>query len=93
MLPEEFSIELGWIYLVPTLQHRGLSRFLLDPLLNIIGRRLVFATTRHDNGAMKHLLLTKAFHLAGVPYPSEGGDYKINLFVRTNADQSGDETV
>lgn len=83
--PDTFSIELGWVYLIPAFQGRGLSSSLVDPLMAIVADRPVFATTRQDNDAMHHILPARGFRATGSSYRSENGAYEIDLFVRGDA--------
>jgi RimJ/RimL family protein N-acetyltransferase len=80
-LATQFNIEIGWIYLVNRSRGRGLSLELVDPLLDIVAARPVFATTRVNNLAINSVLPKRGFRLAGT-YPSANGQYELNLFLR-----------
>ena len=75
----QFNIEIGWIYLVNRSRGRGHSSALVDPLLDIVAARPVFATTRVKNPAINSVLPKRGFRLVGT-YLSANGQYELTCF-------------
>ncbi len=80
--PEEFTFEVGWIYVEE--QFRGLkySQTLLKEVLRIAGENRVYATTRESNEAMKRTNLRFDLEQSGHPYKSKEGNYNLILYIK-----------
>ena len=80
----KYELELGYIAVHPDRQDRGIGKRLMRCALDVIGKRLVFATARENNFKI-HKMLERteyAFVREGKAFPSEEGNYKLLLFVR-----------
>lgn len=81
-LPEaEYRFELGWVFVMPSARGRGFSVDLTREALSAAGAAGVFATSRSDNIAMHRALAKFGFEPVGEPYPSDRGDYQLQLFL------------
>jgi RimJ/RimL family protein N-acetyltransferase len=80
--PDDFSLELGWIYLVESERGKKLSHTLVEQLLPHAKAERVYATTRQLNVAMISTNERYGFRREGKPYPSDKGQYNLLLFVR-----------
>jgi ribosomal protein S18 acetylase RimI-like enzyme len=85
MNPNSFRLELGWVFTREDFRGRGISRHLLELLLQKAGEDKLFATTRADNHAMQRLLKSLGFERAGSPFSGEGADYLIELWFRQSS--------
>jgi RimJ/RimL family protein N-acetyltransferase len=73
-LPEaEMPFELGYIYIEPDLQGRGLSHRLIAAALEHCDGTKIFATVRTDNQPMRSALARAGFADAGRSYPGRNG--------------------
>lgn len=85
-LPEAgFPFELGWVFVMPRARGRRFSLDLTRAAMSAADTSGVFATSRTDNDRMHASLAKLAFVLAGHPYTSSRGNYKLQLFVRHTA--------
>lgn len=64
----DYPYELGYVFLEPNLQGRGLSHRLVSEALAHSDGAAVFATVRTDNVAMRTALYRAGFAEAGQPY-------------------------
>ena len=79
----EYSFELGWIYVSEDQRGAGHTMSLIDATLEAAGDEAIFATTRTNNDAMKHILKKKKFFRTGKSYASEQNpDENLYLFLR-----------
>lgn len=79
----DFLYELGWIYLKENHRGKGLITPLVQQLLDEVGKKPVFATTRSSNLVMRDVLKHLGFESVGKPYRStRQPDETIQLFVR-----------
>jgi hypothetical protein len=76
-----YPFELGYIYIQPVLQGRGLSHRLVASTLQHDDAHSVFATVRTDNEPMRATFAKAGFVAAGVAYPGAEGR-KIGLLLR-----------
>lgn len=79
---EKFSLELGWIFVSPSLRGTGLSHRLVEAALSVTNNQAVFATSRKDNTRMHKVLMTHGFSPHGKTYASIRGNQSIALFSR-----------
>lgn len=80
--PDNFGLELGWIYVVESERGKRLSHALVEQLLPYAKAERVYATTRKLNLAMICTNEHYGFRREGIPYSSEDGQYDLLLFVR-----------
>jgi RimJ/RimL family protein N-acetyltransferase len=80
--PEDFSLELGWVFVVEQERDKKLSRVLVEQLLPHAGKERIYAATRELNPAMIRTNERYGFQRDGIPYPSENGHYNLLLQVR-----------
>jgi RimJ/RimL family protein N-acetyltransferase len=80
--PEDYGLELGWIYLVEAERGNKLSHILLEKLLLHLNHERVYATTREHNLAMIRTNERYGFRREGNPYPAANRQYNLILFVR-----------
>lgn len=79
---EEYPFELGWVFVMPSARGRKFSFELTRTALAAAEGEGVFATSRTDNSPMHASLEKYGFLRAGNHYPSERGNYQLQLFVR-----------
>lgn len=80
---EDFSLELGWIYLKENHRQKGQITPLLESLMSRFSGMPMFATTRSSNLVMIELLKQFKFKKEGEAYPSsQYPDETLHLFVR-----------
>lgn len=83
--PETYPYELGYVFIEPAMQGRGLSHQLVAKALSHDDGKAIFATVRADNEPMRTVLNSASFIEAGQPYL--GRDKRvIRLFVRNTTD-------
>jgi len=82
-VPEDFSLELGWVYVQPAARDQRLSSRLVRRLVQELGADSVYATSRVDNEKMHAALERVGFKKSGAPYPSALNAPQIQLFVRS----------
>jgi RimJ/RimL family protein N-acetyltransferase len=80
--PEDFGLELGWIYVVESERRKGRGHTLMETLLPYAQRERVYATTRKLNAPMICVNERYGFHREGNPYVSKNGQHNLLLFVR-----------
>lgn len=80
--PEDFSLELGWVFVVESERDKKLSHALVEQLLPHAGTERVYATTHECNLAMICTNERYGFRREGIAYPSENGHYNLLLHVR-----------
>lgn len=78
---DEFPLELGWVFVMPSSRGKGLSHKLVDAALGGANGRSVFATSRSNNKPMHRALEAHGFFRHGQPYASQRGDQKLVLFI------------
>jgi RimJ/RimL family protein N-acetyltransferase len=79
--PEDYDFELGWIFVAEPHRGQGLSHTLVEKLLLYAGAKKIYATTRESNLPMRHTNQRFGFKLEGSQYPTENGDYILELYV------------
>ncbi|HYR77446.1 MAG TPA: GNAT family N-acetyltransferase [Pyrinomonadaceae bacterium] len=79
--PNEFPLELGWIFVVPASRGAGLSHKLVEVALDASNGRGIFATSRADNAAMHCVLKAHGFSIHGHAYASDRNDHELVLFL------------
>ncbi|PNQ76465.1 hypothetical protein BA950_08370 [Erythrobacter sp. SAORIC-644] len=80
---DEFSHELGWIYLKENHRGKGLITPLIENMLKEVENTPVFATTRSSNIVMQQILKHFAFKRSGKPYRSvKSPDELIRLLLK-----------
>lgn len=80
--PNKFTLEAGWIYVEDQFRDRKYSRPLLEEVLNHVGDKQVYATTRENNEAMKRTNLRYGLEQSGHPFASEEGNYNLVLYIK-----------
>jgi GNAT superfamily N-acetyltransferase len=78
----DFLADLGWVFTREKFRGRGISRRLLERLLEQAGKANLFATTRTDNVPMQALLELLGFRQEGRTFVSARGNYLLQLWVR-----------
>lgn len=81
--PDDFRLELGWVYVLPAHRRRRVATDLCGRLLAGAPDTGVFATTRPNNEGMIRILHALDFTRTGEPYPRR--DERLCLFVRSGA--------
>lgn len=77
----DYPFELGYVFVQPALQGRGLSHLLVASCLQHADARGVFATVRTDNAPMHATFKKAGFVAAGADYPGSK-DRRIGLLIR-----------
>jgi len=80
--PNQYTLELGWIYIKPEFCGRGLSITLISKLLSSIGKKAIFATTKENNAQMRKNFKKFDFLQSGNAFPPDKGTYKLLLFTK-----------
>jgi RimJ/RimL family protein N-acetyltransferase len=79
--PEDFEIELGWVFLREENRGQRLGWSLVSQILpHATGS--IYATSRSDNAPMQRLLEHNGFTREGSEYQSEDGKKTLSLFVK-----------
>ena len=78
--PDDYKLELGWVFVVPAHRGRRIAESLCQQLLARVPTSCVYATTRPDNVHMIRILLALDFVRTGEPYPHR--DKELVLFLR-----------
>jgi ribosomal protein S18 acetylase RimI-like enzyme len=81
--PTPYSLELGWVLVVPTYRGNRVSEDLCRQLLAAVPTSAVFATTRPTNSPMIAILRSLGFSQAGKPYPRPDRCEELALFLRS----------
>jgi RimJ/RimL family protein N-acetyltransferase len=80
--PEDFKIELGWVFLRQEYRGRGLGASLVSGIIaHATGS--IYATTRSDNTPMQQLLKQNGFTNEGSPYHGADKQKTLLLFVKS----------
>lgn len=79
---EEFPLELGWVFVLPSARGKGYAKALVRAAIAHAGNSKVFATSRTDNTHMHASLLVASFFKHGSVYTSSRGTHKLSLFLR-----------
>ena len=80
---EQYPLELGWIFVLPSARNNGYSKRLVRAAVEHARQRQIFATSRTDNPHMHTPLLNEAFVKHGSDYKSHRGMYSLSLFLRS----------
>lgn len=83
--PEDFGVELGWVWVAPEHRGRRIGEHLCRRLLAQPALPRAFATTRPDNAAMIRELHALCFERHGEPYPHVRRDETLVLFLGPSA--------
>lgn len=75
-----YSVELGWVYVVPTHRRKRIAQSLCRSLLAFAPGSGIYATTRPDNVPMIRILLALGFERVGRPFPRR--DEELVVFLR-----------
>lgn len=78
--PDDYRLELGWVFVVPSHRGKGIGESLCRQLLARVPSSCVFSTTQPDNSSMIRILLTLGFARVGKPYPRR--DEQLVLYLR-----------
>ncbi|RFC51105.1 MAG: Protein N-acetyltransferase, RimJ/RimL family [Verrucomicrobia bacterium] len=84
LLPDDYDLELGWIFVAESHRGRGLSRELVEHLIAHVETARIYATTREANLPMRRTNERCGFRLEGSPYRSKLGNYSLVLYVRSS---------
>ena len=79
-LVQQYPFELGWVFSSPSALGKGVGRIIMDTIVNLVGNKGCFATTRLNNEVMHHLFDQYSFFRVGNEYPSKNGDYSLILY-------------
>lgn len=79
-----FPLELGWVYVLPA-HWGGRSMPLCSPLVERVGAKGIFATSRANNEPMHRTLQKLGFHRVGGEWPSGQNPANLWLFARAAA--------
>ena len=79
---DRYEFEIGWFYVCPQHRGKGISNQILNELIESLGSKSVYATSRLNNIAMRRVLLRSKFVSIGQPYPSDRIHENIQLFIR-----------
>lgn len=79
--PDDFEYEMGWLVCLKPGQGIGqkVSKFLSQQ------QKKIYASCRRDNRKMIHILEKNGFQKSGNSYPSERGDYELELYILANS--------
>ena len=80
---DDFIFEAGWIVVDDQFRGRKYSRCLLESILKLAGTQQVYATTRENNERMRRTNQRFGLKESGRPYSSNGGDYNVVLYTRS----------
>ena len=80
--PDEFTLEVGWIYVEEEFRGRKYSQLLLGEVLRLAGEKRVYATTRENNEAMSRTNLRFGLEQSGHPYKSNDDNYNLVLYIK-----------
>jgi GNAT superfamily N-acetyltransferase len=81
--PEDFPLELGWLYTAKEARGKGLAKNIIAALIENAAGDRIFATTRSNNLPIHKLFEKTGFRRSGTSYGSGRGDYSLVLYVRT----------
>lgn len=80
--PDDYTLELGWVYVDPGFRGAHLATDLCRRLLARAAGAGVFARTRPHNAPMIHILGSLGFVRSGEPYPRPERNEMLALFLR-----------
>ncbi len=80
--PENISLELGYVFVLPSFRNQGLALQLCNSLIQQIPNLSIFATTRHDNSGMKSILHTLNFSKEGNSYENRSKTNMLEFYFR-----------
>jgi RimJ/RimL family protein N-acetyltransferase len=80
--PEDFSLELGWIFVVESERGKKFSHDLVERLLPYANSERIYATIREHNKPMKLTNEHYGFQREGSAYLSDDEEYKLLLYIR-----------
>lgn len=83
--PNDFPIELGWVFIIPSARGGGLSYKLVKTAVDASKGCGIFATSRTTNVAMHKALVAHGFVNNGQAYASKRTNHELVLFVRDAA--------
>lgn len=78
----EFLIELGWVFVLPSSRNSGFSHKLVDAALTVTSGRAIFSTSRSDNIPMHRVLNAHGLSCHGRVYASSRGNQNLVLFIK-----------
>jgi GNAT superfamily N-acetyltransferase len=82
LLPADFPLEIGYIYVRPEATGHRLSQQLMDELVRRAGDRGLFLTTETTNRAIKKFAAEVGFIQSGASYESGEGNDDLLLLIR-----------
>jgi RimJ/RimL family protein N-acetyltransferase len=85
--PDNWRLELGWVFVSPTHRGAGFGKALCEQLLRPVENQPVFATTRPDNSAMIRILESLGFERTGGPFPRRSRI--LVVYLRSGRDDPG----
>jgi predicted GNAT family N-acyltransferase len=77
---KDYPFELGYVFVLPSARHQGLSICLTSSALSMRSDKGVFATARTDNPKMHATLKKFGFVQIGDSYVSGRGNHKLQVF-------------
>lgn len=77
-----FSLEFGWVFVLPEFRGLGIAHTLLRELLVKSNDRNIFATTAANNQVMERILKRSGFEQMGQHFQGEQSNANIRLWVR-----------
>jgi GNAT superfamily N-acetyltransferase len=83
----EFTFELGWVFVLPSSRGAGFSHKFVQARLGATDGRAIFATLRSDNTPMHKVLNANGLSKNGGEYASIRGNQNLVLFVSNVAQQ------
>jgi RimJ/RimL family protein N-acetyltransferase len=84
--PEEFPLELGWVFVDPAHRGHGIALGLCRQLLATVTTTGVYATTQPRNVPMVGTLLALGFERVGEPYPHRNREHVVFWRPLTNVE-------
>ncbi len=79
---QDFPLELGWVFVLPSARGGRKSRPLCEPLIEAADGRGIFATSHVEKGAMHATLKNLGFSRQGGEWPSSQSPGNLWLFVK-----------
>ena len=79
---KDFPFELGWVFILPSAQGRGLSFPLCQPLVTAAKGSGIFSTSRTTKDRMHRTLEKLGFARTGAEWASKENDGDLALFLR-----------
>ena len=81
----EFTLEFGWVFILPEYRSLGIATSLLQELLAKVSADGIFATTGSENRHMHQTLLRSGFQVVGQPFKSTRKETTNFLWVRSSS--------